>query len=107
MAFENLIVIDRGPARVITLNRPDSLNALNKKTLLELERAVSEADQHAGIRCLILTGCGDKAFVAGADVRNFDTLSMSGLICGVTRSVKVAPGCTCTSFEALARAVHM
>lgn len=74
MAFENLIVIDRGPARIITINRADALNALNKKTLIELERAVHEAEQHA-VRCIILTGCGDKAFVAGADVAEMKSLT--------------------------------
>lgn len=68
MAFENLIVIDRGHTRIITVNRPDVLNALNKKTLLEIERAICEAETHQTIRCVILTGAGDKAFVAGADI---------------------------------------
>lgn len=74
MAFENLIVIDRGPARIITVNRPETLNALNKKTLVELERALGEAEQ-PDVRCIILTGSGEKAFIAGADIGEMKGLS--------------------------------
>lgn len=75
MAFENLIVIDRGHTRIVTINRPDVLNALNKKTLLEIERAVSEAENNVHVRCVILTGAGEKAFVAGADLGEMKHLS--------------------------------
>lgn len=75
MAFENLIVIDRGHARIITVNRPDVLNALNKKTVLELEKAVVEAEANDHVRCVILTGAGEKAFVAGADLGEMKHLS--------------------------------
>lgn len=75
MAFDNLIVIDRGPARIITVNRPETLNALNKKTLTELERAFAEVDQHPEVRCAILTGSGEKAFIAGADIGEMKGLS--------------------------------
>ncbi len=75
MAFENLILIDRGPARIITINRAESLNALNKKTLLELERAITEAEHQTALRCIVLTGCGDKAFIAGADISEMKGLT--------------------------------
>lgn len=74
MAYENLIMIERGHVRIISVNRPDVLNALNKKTLLELERALSEAEQTADVRCVILTGAGEKAFVAGADITEMKSL---------------------------------
>ena len=65
MAYENILV-DHGPTiSVITVNRPKSLNALNSKTLRELTLAVREC---ADTRVLILTGAGDRAFVAGADI---------------------------------------
>lgn len=75
MAFETLIVIDRGPARIITINRPETLNALNKKTLGELERALTEVEHHDEVRCVILTGAGEKAFVAGADIAEMKGLT--------------------------------
>jgi enoyl-CoA hydratase len=65
MAFQNIYVDREGPMAIITVNRPKSLNALNSLTLRELTQAVREnADQ----RAIILTGAGDKAFVAGADI---------------------------------------
>ena len=63
--YENILVEREGPIATITLNRPKSLNALNSKTLRELTQAVREA---ADARALILTGAGDRAFVAGADI---------------------------------------
>ena len=65
MAYQNIYVDREGPLAIITVNRPKSLNALNSQTLRELTQAVRDnADQ----RALILTGAGDKAFVAGADI---------------------------------------
>jgi enoyl-CoA hydratase len=66
MAYENILVAREGPVATLTVNRPRSLNALNGKTLREMTQAVRElADQS---RAIILTGAGDKAFVAGADI---------------------------------------
>jgi enoyl-CoA hydratase len=65
MAYQNILV-EHGPAiSLITVNRPKSLNALNSQTLRELTLAVREC---ADTRVLILTGAGDRAFVAGADI---------------------------------------
>ena len=65
MAYENILV-ERDPAiSTITVNRPKSLNALNSQTLKELTQAVREC---AESRVIILTGSGEKAFVAGADI---------------------------------------
>jgi enoyl-CoA hydratase len=72
-SYETLEIEDRGPARIVRVNRPKALNALNPTVIAELSR-VLEALQNqldAGdwtIRGLILTGAGDKAFVAGADI---------------------------------------
>jgi enoyl-CoA hydratase len=52
----------------LTLNRPDKLNALNEELMRELARHVAELDADAGVRCVILTGAGEKAFAAGADI---------------------------------------
>ena len=56
---------------LITINRPDKLNALNKMVMEELGQAVDEVYQNRGIRSAIITGSGNKAFVAGADIGEF------------------------------------
>jgi len=66
MPYENILVSREGPIAVLTVNRPKSLNALNGKTLREMTRAVRELAEQS--RAIILTGAGDKAFVAGADI---------------------------------------
>ena len=75
MSFETLIVEDRGAIRVITVNRADKLNALNEMTLTELDAAFAAAAEAAGVRVVVLTGAGPKAFVAGADIAQMTTLS--------------------------------
>src|SRR2546428_10298024 len=66
MAYQNIQVSREGQIATITVNRPKALNALNSATLRELLQAVREAAESS--RALILTGAGDKAFVAGADI---------------------------------------
>jgi enoyl-CoA hydratase/carnithine racemase len=68
MAFENLLLERDGAIAVVTINRPKVLNALNTQTLDELRRVVLELRHDAGVRVVILTGAGEKAFVAGADI---------------------------------------
>jgi enoyl-CoA hydratase len=68
MAFDNLLVERDGPVATITINRPKVLNALNGQTLDELRRALLEARHDADVRVVIITGAGDRAFVAGADI---------------------------------------
>ncbi|WP_159016138.1 enoyl-CoA hydratase/isomerase family protein [Cognatiluteimonas profundi] len=63
-----LQVSDRGPVRIITVNRPDKLNALNAATLDALQAAFTAAANDAGVHVVVLTGAGPKAFVAGADI---------------------------------------
>lgn len=63
----------------ITIDRPDKLNALNGQVLDDLERAVEQAENDDGVRGVLLTGAGEKAFVAGADISQFPDLDlMSG-----------------------------
>jgi len=62
---------------VITINRPDKLNALNKQTIEELHEALVEAENQSEIRAIILTGAGQKAFVAGADIAEFANFSVA------------------------------
>lgn len=66
--FETLLVEDRGPCRVITINRPKVLNALNPQVVAELTRAFEAVGKAEGVRGVILTGAGEKSFVAGADI---------------------------------------
>lgn len=75
MSFQNLLIEDLGAVRRITVNRPDKLNALNRATLLELDRAFAGAADESGVRALILRGAGEKAFVAGADIAELAALS--------------------------------
>jgi enoyl-CoA hydratase len=68
MAFDNLL-IDRDEATaIVAINRPKVLNALNTQTLDELRRAILDLKHDEGVRVVILTGAGEKAFVAGADI---------------------------------------
>ena len=68
MAFENLLLDRDGSVASLTVNRPKVLNALNTQTLDELRRAILELKHDDTVRAVILTGAGDKAFVAGADI---------------------------------------
>ena len=54
--------------RTLTVNRPEKLNALNSEVLAELDAAIGEAEAESSLRCVILTGAGEKAFIAGADI---------------------------------------
>jgi len=75
MPFRNLLIEDRGAIRLITLNRPDKLNALNRETIGELHQAFDDAASAAAVRVVVLTGAGAKAFVAGADIAEMNELS--------------------------------
>ena len=68
MAFENLTLERDAAVAVLTINRPQVLNALNTPTMDELRRAVLEVKRDAALRVLIVTGAGEKSFVAGADI---------------------------------------
>jgi enoyl-CoA hydratase len=68
MAYENLLYEKRDGIAFITFNRPKVLNALNRQTVEELHRVLLDARDDASVRVLILTGAGEKALVAGADI---------------------------------------
>jgi enoyl-CoA hydratase len=76
MAYQNLLVADAEGIRTITINRPDQLNALNRDTINELDQALGEAEAERAVRVLIITGSGPKAFVAGADIKEFAHFSV-------------------------------
>ena len=68
MALEHLLVDRDGSVSIVTINRPKVLNALNGPTLDELDQVIDDARRDDGVRVIILTGAGDRAFVAGADI---------------------------------------
>src|SRR5262245_31520772 len=68
MAFENLLVEHDDGVATVTVNRPKVLNALNGATLRELARCFDELREDDKVRGVLVTGSGDKAFVAGADI---------------------------------------
>ena len=69
MTYSNLLIDNKDHVRVITIDRPDQLNALNRETIAQLDDALSAADKDPTVRVLIITGSGAKAFVAGADIK--------------------------------------
>src|SRR4051794_40025466 len=68
MAFDNLLLDCDGAVATVTINRPKVLNALNTQTIDELRLAMLNLQHDAAIRVVIITGAGDKSFVAGADI---------------------------------------
>ena len=77
MSYANLLITDADSVRTITINRPDQLNALNRATIAELNRALGDAEADKSIRVVLLTGSGAKAFVAGADIKEFAHFSVA------------------------------
>ncbi len=75
MTFDNLLFERDGAIAVITLNRPSVLNALNLPLLTDLNQAVASVERDPDVRAVVLTGAGDKAFAAGADIRELASLS--------------------------------
>lgn len=71
MTFENIIVTTENHLATITINRPEKLNALNKNTIQDLHNTLHTLHQNSEIRAIIITGSGEKAFVAGADIAEF------------------------------------
>jgi len=74
--YNNILAESNGAIQKITINRPNQLNALNKETIDELGRALQAAEENGSIRVIILTGSGEKAFVAGADIKEFADFSV-------------------------------
>ena len=76
MKFENLLVSIENGLATITINRPKKLNALNKKTIEELHEAFKNLDADNAVKVIMITGSGEKAFVAGADISEFAHFSV-------------------------------
>ena len=71
MSYENIILSREDKTAIITINRPESLNALNAKTIKEISSALDKLASDHEVRVIILTGSGEKSFVAGADIKEF------------------------------------
>ncbi|MFV5687311.1 enoyl-CoA hydratase/isomerase family protein [Flavobacterium sp. ZT3R25] len=76
MNYENLLITTENTIATITVNRPTKLNALNKATITDLYKAFKTLGKNNEIRAIILTGSGEKAFVAGADIAEFANFSI-------------------------------
>ncbi len=77
MSYNNLLITTDNRITTITINRPKKLNALNKETIEELHHAFAKAEEDNEVRVVIITGSGEKAFVAGADISEFASFSES------------------------------
>lgn len=71
MALDNVLVEKRGRIAVVTVNRPDKLNALNSATRSDILAAFDELERDDEVRVVVVTGAGEKAFIAGADINEF------------------------------------
>src|SRR5262245_55100293 len=71
MSLENVLIEKRGRVAVVTVNRPDKLNALNTQTRRDILEAFDQLELDEEIRVVVITGAGPKAFVAGADIAEF------------------------------------
>ncbi len=77
MDYENILSEHKDGICYLTINRPKQLNSLNASTISELNKAIITADTDKEVRCIILTGAGTKAFVAGADIKEFASFNTS------------------------------
>ncbi|KAA3613049.1 MAG: hypothetical protein D8M58_12125 [Calditrichaeota bacterium] len=76
MDLKNILFEIKNSIAIITVNRPEKLNALNEATIKELGLAINEVENNSEIKAAILTGAGEKAFVAGADISELSKLGM-------------------------------
>lgn len=76
MNFENILVAQENGLATITINRPKKLNALNRNTIQELHDAFESLNDDASVKAIVITGSGEKAFVAGADISEFAHFSV-------------------------------
>lgn len=73
--YDSLLLERKGKIGIITFNRPEALNALNREAFLELNRLLDEVDEDKHIRVIIITGQGEKAFIAGTDIAEMQDMA--------------------------------
>ena len=94
--YTSLLLENDGPIAVVTINRPDKMNALNRTVLDELDSAIDTLIADDAVRSIIITGAGPKAFVAGADISEFNGLNKEQAIAmaqrgqGIFRKIETA-----------------
>lgn len=76
MSYNNLVCKIQDRVNIISINRPEKLNALNIETFSEIDHAIKSSVANSDVRIIIITGVGDKAFVAGADIKEFVNFTM-------------------------------
>lgn len=76
MGYQNILVDTQEKLATITINRPNKLNALNRDTIKELNKVFSKLERNKSVRVIVITGSGEKAFVAGADISEFADFSV-------------------------------
>lgn len=86
MAFEDILVTVEAPVGIITFNRPSVLNALRTQLLRELSEALAEMESNDAIRAIVISGAGEKAFAAGADISELNALASAGSGAAQSRS---------------------
>jgi enoyl-CoA hydratase len=77
MDYQNILIASENTIATITINRPTKLNALNIETIQELHQAIETLEKETAVRVIIITGAGEKAFVAGADIAEFADFSIA------------------------------
>lgn len=77
MSYNNILYTVENAICTITINRPDKLNALNKETIAEVGQAIAAAQHDSAVKGIILTGAGQKAFIAGADISEFSSFNLA------------------------------
>jgi enoyl-CoA hydratase len=75
MGYQSILLEHEEGIATLTINRPQALNALNRATMADLSAAIEELERDTSTRCVILTGAGDRAFVAGADINELRTIA--------------------------------
>ena len=77
MSFNTILLEEKNGILLLTINRPTQMNALNSETIFELNKALKMANENTSIGVVIITGSGEKAFVAGADIKEFADFSVT------------------------------
>lgn len=103
MEFNNILFEKGDGWALVTIQRPKAMNALNRETLAELAQAINWVEQEESVRVLIITGAGDKAFVAGADIGELKELSSAA----VAEELAVKGQALFTRIEELSKPVIM